>query len=109
QSRSMLSSLLAFVDEYLELGGPLSMLETRPGDVVDDSPLFHGRQQLPDRLHVVALVLEVATALLADLDASLGAIEQEVRTWRSPTDATVTPLTRARLERVRDLHRSSRG
>jgi len=106
QGRSMLGSLLAFVDEYLEPGGPLSMLESRNGEVVDEWPLFHGREQFPDRLHVVALVLEVATALLADLDASLGAIEQEVRTWQSTTDANITPLTRARLERVRDGHRS---
>ena len=109
QARSMLDSLLAFVDEYLEPGGPLSMLETRRGGAADEWPLFHGRQQFPDRLHVVALVLETATTLLADLDASLGAIEQEVRTWQSTVDSTVTPLTRARLERVRDQHRLCRG
>lgn len=105
-ARSMLGSLLGFVDEYLEAGGPLSMLEA--GRDGAERQLFHGRPQFPERLHVVALVLDAATTLLADLDECLGAIETEVRAWPSTTDASVTPLTRERLERVRDRNRGTR-
>jgi PadR family transcriptional regulator AphA len=105
KARQMLDALLGFVDEYLEAGGPLTLLEEgRRGG--DGAPEFHGRPLFPERLHVVALVLEATTALLAELEVALGALAAEVRTWPSPTDAAVTPLTRARLERIR--HRFAR-
>ena len=96
KSRLMLEALLGFVDEYLEPDGPLSMLEEGGGVGV-----FHGRPQFPERLHVVAVVLETTTAILAATDLSLGAIADEVREWPSTTDTAITPLTRARLERIR--------
>lgn len=100
KSRLMLDALLGFVDEYLEPDGPLSMLEAG-GGAGTSAPTFHGRLQFPERLHVVALVLETTTGILAETDLSLAAIADEVRTWPSTTDTAITPLTRARLERIR--------
>lgn len=100
-ARSMRDSLLGFVDEYLEAGGPLSMLEAEAGGHEPGSRVFHGRPQFPERLHVVALVLDVTTALLGDIEASLRSATEEVRAWESTTDVRLTPLTRKRLERIR--------
>lgn len=100
-ARSMLDSLLGFVDEYLEDGGPLSMLESELEGREPRSRVFHGRPQFPERLHVVALVLDVTTALLAEIEASLGSAQEEIRGWGSTTDPRLTPLTRTRLERIR--------
>lgn len=106
-ARSMLDTLLGFVDEYLEAGGPLSMLESgRQGDG-HSSRVFRGRPQFPERLHVVALVLDVTTALLADVEASLRSAVEEVQGWPSTTDVRVAPLTRKRLERIRDRGRGT--
>lgn len=102
-ARSMLETLLGFVDEYLEAGGPMSMLERRVGGPGDERLLFHGRPQFPERLHVVALVVEMTTGLLADLEAALDGATEEVRNWPSPTDTDITPMTRKRLENIRDL------
>ncbi len=104
-ARSMLDTLLAFVDEYLEPGGPLSMLTAGREGIAEEPPVFQGRPQFPERLHVVALVLDVTTALLADIEASLRTVAEEVRGWPSTTDVRLTPLTRRRLERIRDRSR----
>jgi DNA-binding PadR family transcriptional regulator len=106
-ARSMLDTLLGFVDEYLEAGGPLSMLESGPEGDGHEAQVFHGRPQFPERLHVVALVLDVTTALLADVEASLRSAVEEVRDWPSTTDVGVAPLTRRRLERIRDRGRGT--
>jgi PadR family transcriptional regulator, regulatory protein AphA len=106
-ARSMLDSLLGFVDEYLEAGGPLSMLETELEGGEHESRMFHGRPQFPERLHVVALVLDVTTALLGDIEASLRSATEETRGWESTTDLRLTPLTRKRLERIRDRARGA--
>jgi PadR family transcriptional regulator, regulatory protein AphA len=101
QARSMLDTLVGFADEYLEPGGPLEMLEA--GGVATDAPaplVFHGRPQFPERLHVVALVLDITTTLLADLDEALTAAAEDVRTWSSTTDESAVSTTRARLERI---------
>lgn len=100
KTRAMLDALLGFVDEYLEPGGPLSMLETGEGATAP-APMFHGRPQFPQRLHVVALVLEATTALLSEIETSLASLAGEVETWPSTTDAGLTPQTRTRLERIR--------
>ena len=101
-ARSMLDTLLGFVDEYLEPGGPLAMLESELEGGGQESGVFHGRLQFPERLHVVALVLDVTTALLADIEASLRSASEEARGWRSTTDVRLTPLTRKRLTRIRE-------
>jgi PadR family transcriptional regulator AphA len=104
-ARAMLDTLLGFVEEYLEPGGPLSILESGLGGDGHEPPPFHGRQQFPERLHVVALVLDVTTALLGEMEASLNAAAEEARQWRSTTDTGLTPMTRKRLEKLRDRHR----
>lgn len=105
-ARSMLDELLGFVHEYLEPGGPLSMLESgeSDGESDGDRAAFHGRPQFPERLHVVALVLETTTTVLGDIERSLGDAADEVQAWRSTTDRLATPGTRRRLERIRDRH-----
>ena len=102
-ARSMLDMLRGFAEEYLETGGPLAMLESGRADE-PETRSFHGRSQVPERLHVVALVLDVTTAMLAEVEASLASAAEEVRGWESTTDTRLTPLTRARLERIRDRH-----
>lgn len=108
-ARSMLGTLTAFAGEYLEPGGPLSMLESGGGERPDGvaAPVFRGRPQVPERLHVVALVLDVTTSLLAELAEALSRSAEEVQAWPSPTDDRLTPLTRARLERI--LERGARA
>jgi PadR family transcriptional regulator AphA len=108
-ARSMLDRLLAFVDEYLEEGGPLWMLEEGVGGPGQERLAFHDRPQFPERLHVVALVIDVTTALLADLETSLAAVADEVEGWPSTTDPGITPLTRKRLENIRHRDRSKVG
>lgn len=106
-ARSMLDTLLGFVDEYLEPGGPLAMLESGRDGGGHESRVFRGRPQFPERLHVVALVLDVTTALLADVETSLTSAGEEVREWPSTTDVSVASLTRKRLERIRDRRRAT--
>jgi PadR family transcriptional regulator AphA len=111
QARSMLNELVEFADEYLEPGGPLQMLEAGSATAESQAPrVFHGRPQFPERLHVVALVLDVTTTLLADLDIALAAAAEDVRTWSSTTDDRTVTATRARLERIRQRRpRTSAG
>jgi DNA-binding PadR family transcriptional regulator len=96
-ARSMLEEMLGFVDEYLSDGGPLSMLE---GHAARDAPEFHGRPMFPERLHVVALAIDVTTRLLKTLDDFFTESSGEVAEWPSTTDEALTPATRARLEEI---------
>jgi len=104
-ARSMLDEMLGFVDEYLEDGGPLTMLERPMHDGAgarDAGPLeFHGRPMFPERLHVVALAIDVTTTLLKTLDDFFTESAAEVARWSSPTDDSITPATRERLEQIR--------
>jgi len=95
-ARAMLGEMLGFVDEYLEEGGPLSMLEQ---GVVGE---FHGRPMIPERLHVVALAIDITTQMLELLDGFFVDAADEVAVWPSPDDVSITPSTRARLEAIRD-------
>lgn len=108
-ARSLIDSLLGFVDEYLEAGGPLSMLESELEGGGRESRVFHGRPQFPERLHVIALVLDVTTAILSEVEASLRATAEEIRGWESTTDVHLTLLTRERLEKIRDRGRGARS
>jgi DNA-binding PadR family transcriptional regulator len=96
-TRSMLDEMLGFVDEYLEDGGPLTMLErgVERGE-------FHGRPMFPERLHAVALTIDITTRLLETLDRFFVDAADEVEGWTSPDDASITPSTRARLEGIRE-------
>ena len=107
-ARSMLGELLEFVDEYLADGGPLWMLEHEVGGPDDERLEFRDRPMFPERLHVVALVLDVTTLLLAEIERFCTRTAIEVRAWRTPIDDQLTASTRARLESVRDrCHRST--
>jgi DNA-binding PadR family transcriptional regulator len=108
QTASMLDTLVGFAIEYMEPGGPLALLEAgRRSMTMQPATVVRGRPVFPERLHVVALVLDVTTRLLSDLDAALGGAIEEVRGWPSTTDDRVTPKTAARLRRIRDRRPST--
>ena len=100
-TREMLDELLGYVDEYLDVEGPMWMLEQGvggPGERLE----FQGREAIPERLHVVALVIDATTALLTHLHRFAEDLAEETRTWESTTDSTLTTKTRRRLEEIRD-------
>jgi DNA-binding PadR family transcriptional regulator len=99
---AMLAELHRFVDEYLAPGGPLEMLEERTS-----SRTFRGREMHPERLHSVAMALDVTTQLLEVIEEFFGTTADEVDDWASTTAAELTPSTRARLERIRSRRTSS--
>lgn len=82
QARERLDEVLAFVDDYLDTGGPF-----------------------PQRLHVVSIVVEVMTELLAVVEEGFTRTADEVAAWDTTVDRGLDAQTRARLERVRDRHR----
>jgi DNA-binding PadR family transcriptional regulator len=90
---AMLAELHGFVDEYLAEGGPLDMLEGRT-----HSRTFAGREMHPQRLHSVALALDVTTQLLDVVEEFFTSMAAEIDNWPS---TTAGELTRARLERTR--------
>ena len=100
-ARQMLVELGGFVDEYLADGGPLWMLEHDAGGADAERVEFHGRPMFPERLHVVALVLDATTQLLAQIEQFCSRTAIEVRAWPTPTDRHLTASTRARLESIR--------
>ena len=95
-AHAMLAEMLGFVDEYLEEGGPLAMLESGTRGE------FRGREMFPERLHVVALAIDATTRLLGELERFFTEAADDVAVWPSPSDAALTPATRARLESIRD-------
>jgi hypothetical protein len=97
----MLDEVLGFVDEYLQEGGPMSMIEegrSGPGTVREE---FHGRLMYPERLHVVAVSIDVLTQLLETIDRFFAAAADEVASWSDTTDPDLAPRTRQRLENIR--------
>lgn len=100
-AEDMIAELTGYVEEYLEEGGPLWMLENAfggPGRRVE----WHGREMVPERLHVIALVIDGTTRLLDTLAMFAKEIADQVRSWETPTDMTITEATRKRLEAIRD-------
>ena len=100
-ARAMLQELLGFVDEYLEERGPMSMIETGrsgPGTAREE---FHGRLMYPERLHVVAISIDVITQLLETIDHFFAAAADEVSSWNNTTDPALATRTRQRLESIR--------
>jgi len=93
---AMLAELHGFVDDYLAEDGPLEMLEGRT-----KARAFRGRDMHPERLHAVALALDVTTELLAVVEDFFERTADEVDDWTSTTASELTPSTRARLERIR--------
>ena len=96
-AQAMLAELAGYVEEYLAPGGPLEMLEgvARPGE-------FHGRPMYPDRLHSVALALDITTQLLETIAEFFTTTAAEVENWPGTADLSLTPATRRRLNRVRE-------
>ncbi len=101
-ARLMLDELGGYVEDYLAEGGPLDMLEDATAN-----RHFRGRQMFPDRLHAVAVALDLTTALLAALDEAGRAMATEVERWPSTTDPELASDTRARLEVI--LARTATG
>jgi PadR family transcriptional regulator, regulatory protein AphA len=100
-ARSMLDEMVGFVDEYLDEGGPLWMLEAGVGGRASGRMQYRGRTMYPERLHVVALAIDVTTQLLVTLDRFLAEATQEVAGWPNPAHPPLTPASRARLESIR--------
>jgi hypothetical protein len=84
----------ALVDEYLAEGGPLWMLEhglTIASAAEGATPVeYAGRPMFPGRLHVVALVIESTTDLLASVERFARSTATEVRGWATTTDLAAT-------------------
>lgn len=108
-ARKMLGEMVDIVDEYLGDGGPLSMLEQGVGGPLQERVEYNGRPQYPERLHVIALVIDITTRLLAELDEFFNTTAEETRTWADTTEPQLTPATRRRLESISARHSNTRG
>jgi PadR family transcriptional regulator, regulatory protein AphA len=108
-ARSMLEEMVGFVDEYLDEDGPLWMLEEGVGGPDGGRRQYRGRTMYPERLHAVALAMDITTQLLDALDRFLTDTSHEVARWPHPAHPSLTPATRARLETIRARTRRSRS
>jgi PadR family transcriptional regulator AphA len=102
-AREMMAELVGYATEYLAEGGPLWMVEHDvggPGARIE----WRGREMIPERLHVIALVLDGTTRMLESLADFAAMAADEVRSWDSPTSSTLAGDTRARLEAVVARH-----
>jgi hypothetical protein len=100
ETRAMLDEMYGFAAEYLEEGGPLSMLEAGSSGPDDERREFHGRPMYVERLHAVPLAIDVTTRLLSVLEEFSRETADEVARWPTTTDRSLTPATRRRLEGV---------
>ena len=100
-SRQMLNEMTTIANDYLADGGPLSMLEAGIGGPDQERLEYNGRPQYPERLPVIALVLDVTTRLLAELDTFFTQTAQETKSWTDSTDPDLTTAARQRLETIR--------
>ena len=105
-AQSMLHEMLGFVDEYLEEGGPLWMLERGIGGAEADRIEFHGRPMYPERLHVVALAIDITTQLLEAIEAFFTDTADLVAGWETTVDPSITSDTGDRLRRIRTRGRA---
>lgn len=101
-ANEMLNEMLGFANEYLADGGPLWMLENSVGGPDQERLEYNGRVQYPERIHVVARVIDITTQLLANLVEFAEATAYEVVDWSTPTDPALTNSTRQVLEAIRD-------
>ena len=98
-ARVMMAELVGYAEEYLAEGGPLWMLERGvggPGERLE----WLGREVYPERLHVIALVIDGTTRLLETLADFADQTAAEAGDWESPASAELTGATRARLQAV---------
>lgn len=100
QARAMLDEMHGFAAEYLEDGGPLSMLEAGVSGPGEARREFHGRPMYVERLHAVTLAIDAVTRMLSTLEEFCVEASEEVSAWPSTTDASLTPSTRRRLTRI---------
>jgi DNA-binding PadR family transcriptional regulator len=98
-ARDMLGELRGFVDEYLAEDGPVALLEQGSGGPRTRQE-FRGRELYPERLHAVALAIDVTARLLETVDDFFTAAAEEVADWPGTDDPALTPSTRARLEQI---------
>lgn len=106
-TRSMLEEMHGYVAEYLEPGGPMEMLEQGIGGAGQERIVFHGRPMFPERLHVVAVAIDLTTTLLATLEDFFSSTADQVTSWPTTTDQSITPHTRQRLEHIINRHLSA--
>jgi DNA-binding PadR family transcriptional regulator len=104
-AQNMLDEMLDFVDEYLEEGGPLSMLEQGLGGPGADRLEFRGRVMFPERLHVIARVIDITARLLTTIVEFANDMAEQVKAWPTTTDPILTASTRRTLEAIRNRHR----
>lgn len=99
QAAQLLDELHGFVEEYLAEGGPLEMLEQRIGT---DEPrlVFRGRPMFPERLHAVALAIDVLTRVLGSVEDWFHVTAEVVDSWPGTSDVALTAATRTRLEQI---------
>ena len=102
-AREMREELVAYAMEYLADGGPLWMLEHGIGGP-DERIEWRGREMFPERLHVIALVIDGTTRMLDTLARFADEVATEARMWNSTTDPALTASTRERLESIRDRY-----
>ncbi len=103
-AEEMLNEMLGFVEDYLEEGGPLWMLENDLGGPGTRRLEFGGRTMFPERLHSIARVIDITTRLLATIGSFSAELAEEVSDWDTPVDQGLTPSTRRLLEAIRDRH-----
>jgi PadR family transcriptional regulator AphA len=99
-ARGLVNELAAFAEEYLAVGGPMEALERRVGLAPEQRLEFGGRPMFPERLPAVAAALDIATALLTELERAFGELAVETATWASTSSPTLAGPTRERLERA---------
>ena len=81
KARERLDEMLGFVEDYLDNGGPF-----------------------PHRLHVVSMVVEIVTGLLAVIEEEFAKAADEVSEWETTKDRGLDDDTRRRLERIKARH-----
>jgi DNA-binding PadR family transcriptional regulator len=82
-ARNDLDQMLAYVQDYLKTGGPF-----------------------PERLHLIALSVELTTDLLARIEEFSSQAADEIARWPTTQGLGMTPETKDRLERVLARHRA---
>jgi DNA-binding PadR family transcriptional regulator len=97
---SMRAELLGFVADYLATGGPMELIEQGVGGPGQERVSLGGRPLFPERLHVVALALEVMSNLLGELEMFAAGAAQDVAMWPTTDDKSLAAQTRTRLERI---------
>lgn len=103
-ARVMLDEMLGYVDEYLDEGGPLWMLEHGVGGPGEDRLEYNGRVQYPERLHVIARAIDITTRLLSTIEVFAEEMSAEVADWPTTTDPGLTASTRRLLESIQRRH-----